>query len=67
MRYTVDLKPRAVKDLRCVPRDDARRELNALGEKLETSEDLHALRAAKAKEAAAPTVSLAEARRKLRP
>ena len=35
-------------------------------EQLEAYEDLQALRAAKAKEAAAPTVSLAHARRKLR-
>ena len=31
MRYRVDLKPRAMKDLRRVPRDDARRILEALG------------------------------------
>ena len=30
MRYTVDLKPRAMKDLRRVSRDDARRILEAL-------------------------------------
>ena len=35
-------------------------------EELEAYGDLQALRAAKAKEAAAPTVPLAEARRKLR-
>jgi mRNA-degrading endonuclease RelE of RelBE toxin-antitoxin system len=59
MRYTVDLKPRAMKDLRRVPQDDARRIFDAL-------DDLQALRAAKAKESAAPTTPLAEARRKLR-
>ena len=59
MRYTVDLKPRAMRDLRRVPCDDARRISDAL-------DDLQALRAAKAEEATAPTVSLAEARRKLR-
>ena len=31
MRYRVDLKPRAMKDLRRVPQDDARRILEALG------------------------------------
>ena len=66
MRYRVDLKPRAMKDLRRVPRDDARRILEALDGQLEAYEDLQALRAAKAKEAAAPTVALAQARRKLR-
>ena len=35
-------------------------------EQLEAYEDLQALRAAKVKEATAPTVSLAQARRKLR-
>ncbi len=59
MRYTVDPKPRAMKDLRRVPRDDARRMLDAL-------DDLQALRAAKATEANAPTIALAEGRRKLK-
>jgi len=47
-----------MKDLRRVPREDAWRIF-------ETLDDLHALRAAKAEEATAPTISLAEARRQL--
>jgi mRNA-degrading endonuclease RelE of RelBE toxin-antitoxin system len=66
MRYKVDLKPRAMKDLRRVPRDQARRVPDALDEQIEAYEDLHALRAAKAKEFVAPTVSASEARRELR-
>lgn len=66
MRYTVDLKPRAMKDLRRVPPDDARRTPEAPEKSCEAYDDLHALRAAKATEADAPTIPLAEARRKLR-
>jgi len=66
MRYRVHLKPRAMKDLRRVPRDDARRIRQAPEDSCEAYEDLQALRAAKAEEADAPTVPLAEARRKLR-
>ncbi len=66
MTYSVDLKPRAEKDLRRVARDDARRIFGAPEEQLESCEDLQALRAAKAKEATAPAIPLAQARRKLR-
>jgi len=59
MNYTVELKPRAIKDLKNLQRQDASRITDAL-------EDIKYLRIAKAEEATASIASLASVRKELK-
>jgi hypothetical protein len=67
MKYTVEIKPRAMKDVESIPIRDAERneEFEALRELAEDYEDLRDFREAKAQEQDAPKLSLREVRTRL--
>ncbi len=60
VKYSVEFKPKALKDLKASPK-----EFRQLQEAMEDLEDLRDLRQAKAESINQPSVSLVEARRQL--